>query len=167
MGGSRAFTRKREFLVCVDTDGACLAPSGESAAFSGAAQALAELSAVADVVVWGEEGAAVLRAAWNQWHLPQPRGAMSTAAMGKAAALGKLLLCGYQPAHVLVLGATQDALAAAETSAVLYYPILAGRQATSWQRLLEEAIPKFLHGSFAGDYQKQLIAAQQSLLRGQ
>ena len=46
---------------------------------------------------------------------------------------------------------------AAAKEGVLYYPILPGKEKFSWKRFKDEAIDKFLNGTFAGDYQKMLI----------
>ena len=38
----------------------------------------------------------------------------------------------------------------------LYYPILPGEEKRSWQRFKDEALGKFLDGTFAGEYQEML-----------
>ena len=48
-----------------------------------------------------------------------------------------------------------DDAAAAEND-VLYYPILVNREDESWKRFLEEGLPHFLRGEFAGPYQQSL-----------
>ena len=45
-------------------------------------------------------------------------------------------------------------------------PILPGREADSWRRLQEEALPKLLHGTFSPEYQAELLAALRSALHG-
>ena len=46
---------------------------------------------------------------------------------------------------------------AAEANNCLFYPINPGAEEASWQRFHDEAIDKFLNGTFAGDYQQQLL----------
>ena len=41
-----------------------------------------------------------------------------------------------------------------------------GREADSWRRLQEEALPKLLHGTFSPAYQAELLAALRSALHG-
>ena len=48
---------------------------------------------------------------------------------------------------------------AAEKNGVRFYPILVGYEGESWKRLLEEAFPKLLAGSFDAKYQKELNQA--------
>jgi hypothetical protein len=40
----------------------------------------------------------------------------------------------------------------------LFFPINPGAEEISWERLYEEGIDRFLAGTFAGDYQKELLA---------
>ena len=58
-----------------------------------------------------------------------------------------------------------DAQAAA-ANGVAFVPILPGREADSWRRLQEEALPKLLHGTFSPAYQAELLAALRSALHG-
>ena len=56
-------------------------------------------------------------------------------------------------------------LAAAQHADALFYPILVGKEKTSWERLVSEALPRFLAGTFAGAYQEQLLAEQREILK--
>ena len=40
----------------------------------------------------------------------------------------------------------------------LFYPINPGAEDASWRRLFDEGIDRFLGGSYAGEYQKKLLA---------
>ena len=55
--------------------------------------------------------------------------------------------------------------AAAQHADALFYPILVGKEKTSWERLVSEALPRFLAGTFAGAYQEQLLAEQREILK--
>lgn len=39
---------------------------------------------------------------------------------------------------------------------VLYYPILVRKEADSWKRIQDEALEKFIDGSYLGEYQERL-----------
>ena len=46
---------------------------------------------------------------------------------------------------------------AAQHNNCLFYPILPDQEDKSWKRFFDEGIDKFLNGSFAGDYQQELL----------
>lgn len=63
----------------------------------------------------------------------------------------------YADDHIMLIGdAPGDRDAAAKVNC-LYYPILPGEEKRSWKRFKDEALGKFLAGTFAGEYQQQLI----------
>ena len=47
---------------------------------------------------------------------------------------------------------------AAVANGCLFYPINPGAEEASWRRLLDEGFDRFLAGTFAGEYQVQLLA---------
>jgi hypothetical protein len=47
---------------------------------------------------------------------------------------------------------------AAVANNALFYPINPGDEDASWQRFHDEGIDRFLGGTFAGEYQKKLLA---------
>ena len=55
-----------------------------------------------------------------------------------------------------MVGDAPGDLGAADKNGVLYYPILVKREKESWERFVTEALPKFLEGTYEGEYQEQL-----------
>jgi len=53
---------------------------------------------------------------------------------------------------------------AAKAVDVLYYPINPGGEDKSWKRFHDEALGKFLDGTYEGDYEAALIAEFEKLL---
>ncbi len=53
---------------------------------------------------------------------------------------------------------------AAKIAHALFFPILPGREETSWRRLFEEAYPRFLAGAYRGAYQNSLVAEMERAL---
>ena len=47
---------------------------------------------------------------------------------------------------------------AAHGNGALFYPIVPGDETESWKRLAKEALPRFFGETFAGNYQKELLA---------
>ncbi len=65
----------------------------------------------------------------------------------------------YPANHVLMIGDAPGDHQAAVANRALFFPINPGSEETSWKRLLEEGIDRFVGGTFAGDYQQQLLEA--------
>ena len=64
----------------------------------------------------------------------------------------------YPPDKMLMIGDAPGDKKAADANNALFYPIVPGRETQSWEKLLEEALPKFFKGTFAGGYQENLLA---------
>ncbi|MEI6234476.1 MAG: HAD hydrolase-like protein [Planctomycetota bacterium] len=64
----------------------------------------------------------------------------------------------YPREQTLMIGDAPGDMKAAKTAGTLYYPIVPGREAQSWQRFYEEGYARFIAGTYDGDYQANLIA---------
>jgi len=63
----------------------------------------------------------------------------------------------YGENKTLMIGDAPGDFKAAQANNCLFFPINPGDEESSWQRLYYEGIEKFLGGTFAGDYQRQLL----------
>ena len=73
----------------------------------------------------------------------------------------------YDDDKIMLIGdAPGDRDAAAKVDC-LYYPILPGEEKRSWKRFKDEALGKFLDGTFAGEYQQMLIDEFNAKLPGE
>jgi phosphoglycolate phosphatase-like HAD superfamily hydrolase len=70
----------------------------------------------------------------------------------------------YPKDHILMVGDALGDLKAARANGVLFYPINPGEEAVSWNRFLNEAADKFLNGTYAGSYEKELVSYFENLL---
>lgn len=70
----------------------------------------------------------------------------------KYAATGK-----YAPTKILMIGDAPGDFKAAKANGALFYPINPGKEEASWERLLGEGLDRFYKGSYAGDYEAQLV----------
>ncbi|MBX2976861.1 MAG: HAD family hydrolase [Ignavibacteriaceae bacterium] len=70
----------------------------------------------------------------------------------KYAAKGK-----YDDDKILMIGDAPGDLSAAKANGVLFYPINPGHEDESWERFYTQAVDKFFNGSFAGEYEDNLI----------
>jgi len=63
----------------------------------------------------------------------------------------------YEPHKILMIGDAPGDKRAADGNGALFYPIVPGKETESWERLVEEALPKFFQKTFADSYQKELL----------
>lgn len=63
----------------------------------------------------------------------------------------------YPREKILMIGDAPGDLKAAKSNGALFYPIVPGREDTSWRRFHEEALSRFLDGTYAGPYERSLI----------
>jgi len=63
----------------------------------------------------------------------------------------------YDPDHTLMIGDAPGDYNAGVANNTLFYPINPGAEEQSWKRFLDEAIDRFFEGTFAGEYQQQLL----------
>jgi phosphoglycolate phosphatase-like HAD superfamily hydrolase len=128
-------------------------------------ESLQSLRDRADVTVVSATPAEALEREWAEHGLTelvdailgQERG--SKAQQLAAAAAGR-----YAPDHMLMVGDAPGDLEAARAVGALFYPIEPGRETDSWWRFLDEALPRFLAGAYAGGYMSERVAAFERLL---
>ena len=65
----------------------------------------------------------------------------------------------YQPDHVLMIGDAPGDLAAAQSIGALFYPVLPGSEEASWHRFENESLDRFLAGTYAGEYETELVGS--------
>jgi phosphoglycolate phosphatase-like HAD superfamily hydrolase len=63
----------------------------------------------------------------------------------------------YAANNTLMIGDAPGDYSAAKANNALFFPINPGNEEASWKRFFDEGIDRFLSGTFAGDYQKQLL----------
>jgi len=72
----------------------------------------------------------------------------------KYAAVGK-----YDKERILMIGDAPGDLKAAQANGVLFFPVIPGSEELSWDRFRDEGLDRFFAGTYAGDFQKNLLAA--------
>jgi len=63
----------------------------------------------------------------------------------------------YPAGHTLMVGDAPGDHKAAVANHALFFPINPGDEEASWRRLYEEGLDRFLAGTFAGEYQQELL----------
>ncbi|WP_209123817.1 HAD family hydrolase [Alkalihalobacillus sp. BA299] len=132
--------------------------SDDDEPFSGVKEGLAKINDGADIAIVSSANGGAVRDEWTRHELISHVQAMLGQESGtKAHCIAELQKFGYEPTKILMVGDAPGDLEAAKVNCVLYYPILVGNERFSWERLASEALTKFYEGSFAGEYQQQLI----------
>ncbi|OUN17649.1 hypothetical protein B5G38_01045 [Gemmiger sp. An87] len=154
--------KAKAFMVCLlGAEYALDAARGQ--VFDGVKTCLERMRIVADLVLLTSLNVRSAYSEWNFHSLP-PCTAVCIKRRELAHCVNELLGRGYDRQKVLVVGFGPQCLAAAEKNGVLFYPILPGQEAVCWHSLEEEALPKLLHGTYAGDYQQRLMARHTAAL---
>jgi phosphoglycolate phosphatase-like HAD superfamily hydrolase len=63
----------------------------------------------------------------------------------------------YAPTKILMIGDAPGDFSAARKNNALFFPINPGSEEKSWERLFSEALDRFFKGTYAGDYEAQLV----------
>ena len=133
--------------------------------FPYAEDGLRQLHAVADLAVVSAANESAIASEWKRYGLARHADVIFGQEVGsKANSIATMLACGYESRKVVMVGDAMGDAQAAAANGVAFVPILPGREAASWRRLQEEALPKLLHGTFDPKYQAELLAALRSAL---
>ena len=129
-------------------------PREEVKPFAGVKEALAAAHERADVIVVSSANPEAVRDEWRRFELLEHVDLLCTQEMGsKAYCISRLKEKGY--GAILMCGDAPGDEAAAVQNGVLYFPILVNHEAESWKQFTEEALSRFLEGSYAGAYQEE------------
>ena len=122
-------------------------------------EALAKMNESADCIVCSATPNEALLKEWQEHDLADGVQAICGQESGKKdQSLATCLSHGYETEKTLMIGDAPGDMRAAQKVGCLYYPINPGAEEESWVRFNDEALGKFLDGSYAGAYQDQVIA---------
>lgn len=129
--------------------------------FRAAGAALPALHAQSDVIVISYSPTATLEREWSHASLDRFTDLIAGQEYGhKADTLRRAAATnGYAAGRVLMIGDAPGDCRAAHAADACFYPILPGAEDAAWERFCAEAYLKFLDGSYAGEYERGLIAA--------
>lgn len=129
-------------------------------------ESLKIISETSDIAIVSSANGSAVKDEWTRHELlPRVQIMFGQEAGTKAACINCLKKHDYNEDEVLMVGDAPGDLEAAERNGVLFYPILVGKEGFSWDRLASEALPKFIGGSYRGEYQQKLIEEFDSLLK--
>ncbi len=117
---------------------------------------LEALAAKADMVVASATPTAALQSEWQEHGLATfVRKICGQEAGSKTDILA--VAAHYPRGKALMIGDAPGDWKAADANACRFFPVNPGAEEASWQRLLQEGIPRFLDGSFSDEYQQRLL----------
>lgn len=119
-------------------------------------ESLAKLADKADMLVVSATPNDALQREWEEHNIAH----FVEAICGQEVGTKKEVLTNakkYDTGKTLMIGDAPGDYNAAKANAALFFPINPGHEDASWKRLLDEGIDRFFGGTFAGDYQQQLL----------
>ena len=126
--------------------------------FEGVKVGLEGISKLADISVVSSANGEALDNEWNRHDLVKYLKALLGQEAGtKQHCIAELKKKGYDADKILMVGDAPGDLQAAQNNGVFFYPILVNKEGFSWDRLLNEAVPKLIKGEFTKEYQEMLI----------
>lgn len=131
-------------------------PQEDKRPFDGVAQALEKAHRDADVAIVSSANLGAVLDEWDLYGLLEYTDVVLAQDAGsKAFCIGELMKRGYAPDHVLMCGDAPGDLDAAEKNGVYYYPILVRHEKESWEEFVSQALPRFVAGTYGGEYQQE------------
>ena len=122
-------------------------------------ESLQALHDKADMIVVSATPCAALDKEWAEHDIAQYVKVIGGQEMGKKGQMLGVATAGrYTPDHILMIGDAPGDRKAANAVHALFYPINPGDEEKSWKRFYEEAMQRFLAGTYAGEYEAGLIA---------
>ncbi|MGL4913766.1 MAG: HAD family hydrolase [Romboutsia sp.] len=126
--------------------------------FENVKSGLEGIAKVADVAVVSSANGEALDSEWNRHDLVKYLKVLLGQEAGtKQYCIGELKKQGYDCDKILMVGDAPGDLQAAKKNGVKFYPILVNKEGYSWDKLLNEAVPKLINNTFDKTYQEQLI----------
>jgi phosphoglycolate phosphatase-like HAD superfamily hydrolase len=128
-------------------------------------ESLTKISATVDIVVVSATPGDALRREWEEHKISSFAAVIAGQEMGtKEKHLTIAAKDKYSPNRILMIGDAPGDLKAARSVNALFFPVNPGREQDSWHRFHEEAFDRFKAGTYAGDYEKKLIAEFEAVL---
>ena len=128
------------------------------APFSGVRDCLEKLADRADLMVVSATPVAALTAEWEEHDLARYTRLIAGQEVGsKASTLKAAATAGYEDGRILMVGDAPGDLKAARANGTLFFPVVPGEEEESWARLRDEGLDRFLAGTFAGEYEDDLV----------
>lgn len=127
--------------------------------FAGARDAIEKISSFADTAVISQTPLEALIKEWDENGIRRYASLIAGQEHGtKTEHLALAAKSKYPRDRIIMIGDATGDLEAAKDNGVLFYPVMPGREVQSWKRLIEDALGRFIEGTYSGRYENSLIA---------
>ena len=120
-------------------------------------ESLEKLSGKADMVVVSATPIEALEREWAEHDIARYAALICGQEMGTKTEQIAATAPHYSEGHVLMIGDAPGDLKAARANGALFYPIIPGDEIAAWKRFYDEGLERFLAGTYAGEYERDLI----------
>lgn len=133
-------------------------PKSDVCPFDGVKETLEEIHKSCDIAVVSSANPKAVVDEWERFGLLDFVDLLCTQDMGsKSYCIGEIKKKGYESSKVLMCGDAVGDMKAAAENGVLYYPIKVNHEIESWVRMKDEALGRFLTGTYEDGYQDSLL----------
>jgi phosphoglycolate phosphatase-like HAD superfamily hydrolase len=127
--------------------------------FPGVRESLEAMFPKADLIVCSATPTPALQKEWAEHGIDKHVGDICGQEVGsKSQILAAAQKFGYEPTQMLMMGDAPGDMKAAKSVGALYFPINPGHEEVSWANFVKDGMQRFFAGTFAGAYEKELIA---------
>ena len=128
--------------------------------FPHARKSIEKLGQVADAIVVSQTPLEALAREWKEHEIDGLVKAIAGQEQGtKSELIGQAATGKYPPEKILMIGDAPGDLKAANDNGALFFPVIPGDEDKSWKRFHDEALDRFIEGTYRGEYQDRLIEA--------
>jgi len=128
--------------------------------FPHARKSIEKLRQVADAIVVSQTPLEALTREWKEHAIDGFVKAIAGQEQGtKSEHIAKAAAGKYPPERILMIGDALGDLKAANDNNALFFPVMPGDEDNSWKLFHDEALGRFIGGSYRGEYQDRLIEA--------
>jgi phosphoglycolate phosphatase-like HAD superfamily hydrolase len=133
--------------------------------FSWVRESLQKMQDTADMLVVSATPVPALTKEWNEHDIAKHVRVIAGQEMGNKKEHLEMATGGkYDQEKVLMIGDAPGDMRAAKANNALFFPINPGHEEGSWKVLHDEAFERFVAGTYAGDYEAELIEKFEALL---
>lgn len=121
-------------------------------------ESLEKLTQKADAMCISQTPADALKREWAEHDIDRFARIIAGQEMGTKSEHLKFAAKDKYPAQkILMIGDAPGDYKAAKSNGALFFPIIPGREESSWERLYKEGLDRFFAGNYAGSYEAELL----------